>query len=93
MGADQSAADQKHAQAVVVAVAEAAGDAAVELNEAVDGFGAAVGGAGGVEVGQELAAPLLEGPAEAGDLRDRAGRKAVDDLGREPPLAAGSGWW
>ena len=32
---------------------EAAGDAAVEFDQAVDGFGAAVVGAGGVEVGQE----------------------------------------
>ena len=34
------------------AVAEAAGDAAVELDEAVDRLGAAVVGAAGVEVGQ-----------------------------------------
>jgi hypothetical protein len=55
-----------------VSVAEAAGDAAVELYEAVDGFGAAVAGAVGVEVAEELGAPLLQGAAQAGDLGDRA---------------------
>jgi hypothetical protein len=49
----EASGDEEHAGAVVVAVAEAAGDAAVEFDEAVDGFGAAVAGAAGVEVGQE----------------------------------------
>ena len=64
--------DEEHPEPVVVAVAEAAGDAVVELDEAVDGFGAAVVRAGGGEVGQERLAPLLQAPAEAGDLGDRA---------------------
>ena len=68
MGAGQSAADEEHAQPVVVAVAEAAGDAAVELDEPVDCLGAAVAGAVGVEVGQERVLPLSQGSAEAGDL-------------------------
>ena len=38
-------------------VAEAAGDAAVEFDDAVDGFGAAVVGPAGDEVGQKLLAP------------------------------------
>jgi hypothetical protein len=46
----------------------------------VDRFGAAVGDAGGVEVGQHLLAPRLEGAAEPRDLGDRAGRKAVQHL-------------
>jgi hypothetical protein len=36
------AADEEHAEPVVVQVAEAAGDAVVEFDEYVDGFGAAV---------------------------------------------------
>jgi hypothetical protein len=44
----------------VLPVAEAAGNAAVEFDEAVDRFGAAVVRAAGVEVGQERLAPLLE---------------------------------
>jgi hypothetical protein len=63
-----------------VAVAEAAGDAAVEFDEAVDGFGAAVAGAVGVEVGQERALPAAQGLAEPGDLGDRAGRERAYDL-------------
>ena len=45
---------------VVVAVAETSGDAAVELDEAVDGFRAAVGGAVGLEVAQERLLPLAQ---------------------------------
>jgi len=75
----QPAGDEEHAEAVVVAVAEASGDAAVELDEAVDGFGAAVAGAVGVEVAQERRAPLLQGAAEAGDFGDRAGWQARQD--------------
>ena len=37
-----------------------------------DGLGAAVVRAAGVEVAKELGAPLLQGPAEAGELGDRA---------------------
>ena len=70
---------------MVVAVAEAVGDAAVELDEPVDGFGAAVGGVGGVEVGKELAAPLLEGASDAGDLGDRARCEGGHDLLGQAP--------
>jgi hypothetical protein len=41
---------EEHAQSIVVSVLKAAGDAAVEFDESVDRFGAAVAGAGGVEV-------------------------------------------
>jgi hypothetical protein len=64
----------------VVAVAEAAGDAAVEFDQAVDGFGAAVVRAAGVEVGQERCAPLLQRLPEPSDLRDRTGRQRGEDL-------------
>jgi hypothetical protein len=43
-----------------VAVSEASGDAAVEFDEPVDRFGAAVGCAAGVEVGQERLPPLFD---------------------------------
>ena len=46
----------------------------------VDGFGAAVGDAAGVELGQDLLAPAAQGPAESGDLGDRAGGEGGDDL-------------
>jgi len=52
----------------------------VEFDEAVDGFGAAVAGAVGGEVGQECLSPLFQGAAEAGDLGDGAGGERVDDL-------------
>ena len=68
----ESAGGEEHAEAVVVAVAEAAGDATVELDQTVHGFGAAVAGATGVEVAEELGAPLPQRPAQAGDLGDRA---------------------
>jgi len=52
----------------------------VQLDEPVDGLGAAVAGAVGVEVGQECRGPLLQGAAEAGDLGDRTGRQRRDEL-------------
>ena len=61
------------------------GDAAVEFDEPVDGFGAAVVGAAGVEVGQEERfAPLFEGLPESFDLRDR--ERGQDLLGGPPAL-------
>ena len=44
----------------------------MELDQSVHGFGAAVVGAAGVEVAEELAAPLSQGASEAGDFGDRA---------------------
>ena len=55
----ESAGDEEHSEAVVVEVTEAAGDASVESDEAVDGFGAAVARAVGVEVSEEF---LATGP-------------------------------
>jgi len=52
----------------------------VEFDQAVDGFGAAVAGAAGVEVGLERRVPLPERPAESLDLGDRAGRERGEDL-------------
>jgi hypothetical protein len=59
----------------------------VELDDAVDRFGAAVVGPAGGEVGQELLLPGTQGATQAGDLGDRAGVERVDDLDRDrPPL-------
>jgi hypothetical protein len=52
----------------------------VEFDESVDGFGAAVVGPSGGEVGQERLAPLLQCLAEPLDLGDRAGRERGEDL-------------
>ena len=52
----------------------------MEFDQPIHGLGSAVGGAAGVEVGQEGVLPLLQRPAEAGDFGDGAGREAVDDL-------------
>lgn len=76
---------EEHPQPIVVAVAEAAGDAAVELDEAVDRFGSAVARTVGVEVAEELAAPLTQRLAEACDLGDGAGGERGDDLRRDRP--------
>lgn len=58
VGAGESAGDEEHAESAVVAVGEAACDAAVQFEEAVDRFGAAVICASGIQVGQERLAPL-----------------------------------
>ena len=55
----ESAGDKEHSEAVVVKVTEAVGDASMESDETVDGFGAAVARAVGVEVSEEFLAPGL----------------------------------
>ena len=58
----------------------------MELDEAVHGFGAAVVGAAGVEVAEELAAPFAQGAPEACDLGEGAGGVGVGDaLGDAAP--------
>ena len=59
----------------MIEVSESVGEPADLLDDQVDGFGAAVGDPAGVEVGQHLLPPGLEGAAEPGDLGDRAGGK------------------
>jgi hypothetical protein len=81
-GVGQLPGGQDHSESVVVGVAEAAGDAAVELDDAVHGFGAAVVGSAGGEVGQELVLPGPEGAAEPRDLGDRAGRAYICSVER-----------
>jgi hypothetical protein len=54
------------------------------LDDQVDGLGAAVAHAVGVEVGQDLSPPGPQGPPESGDLGDRAGGEGRDDLLGEP---------
>ena len=77
----------------MVKVSEAVGEPADLLDDQVDGFGAAVGDAAGVEVGQHLLAPGLQGAAEPGDLGDRAGREAGDDLLGDPPTLGRRWLW
>jgi hypothetical protein len=67
------------------------GDAAVELDQSVDGLGAGVVGAAGVEVAEELAAPLSQGASEAGDFGDRAAGEGVEDLDRDPSACGVAG--
>ena len=52
----------------------------MQLDDAVDGLGAAVVRAVGVEVGQERLPPAAQGASQAGDLGDRAGVERVQDL-------------
>ena len=81
----EAAGDEEHSESVVVGVAEAAGDAAVEFDQPVDGLGPAVVGAAGVEVGQERRLPLFQCASEPGDLGDGAGGEGVEDLGGDCP--------
>ena len=60
----------------------------MELDEAVDGLGAAVARAGGGEVPEEGFAPLLQGPPEAGKLGDRARGERGEDLLDDGPLGS-----
>ena len=77
----------------MLVVAEAAGDAAAELDEAVDGFGAAVARPVGVEVGQQRCPPAAQSLPEPGDLRDRAGRQPLDQLLSQSQALSKGGWW
>lgn len=58
----EAASGEEHAEAVVVAVAEPSGEAAVEFDDPVDRFGAAVVRAAGGEVREERVPPPAEGP-------------------------------
>lgn len=48
-------------------------------------------GPGSVEVGQDCGLPPTQGPSQPGDLRNRAGREQVEDLGDEPASLHGAG--
>ena len=89
----ESSADEEHAEAVVVAVSESAGDAAVEFDEAVHGFCAAVVRAVGVEVAEELATPRGQGLAEALDLGIGQVTKEVRTFSATARPAAWLAWW
>ena len=78
-------------QPVVAEIAEPMGEAADLLDDQVDGLGAAVGDAVGVEVGQHLCPPGTEGAAEAGNLGDRAAVEGVNHLLRDRPAVFGTG--
>src|SRR5699024_9521252 len=62
-----------------------------ELDEPVDGLGAAVARAVGVEVGQERCPPAAQSLPEPGDLWDRAGRQRSDQLLGEAASLGGCG--
>jgi hypothetical protein len=68
---------QHDSQPIMVKVFESVGEATDFFDDQVDGFGAAVADAAGVEVGQDLAFPGAESAAEPGDLGDRTGVEAV----------------
>jgi hypothetical protein len=72
-------------------ISEAVGEPADLFDDQVDGFGTAVGDAAGIEVGEHLLPPSLEGAAEPSHFGDRARREAGDDLLREPPGFGGAG--
>ena len=61
-------------QSIMIKISEAVGESTDLLDDQVDGFGAAVGDAVGVEVGEHLLLPRSEGPAEPSDFGDRARR-------------------
>lgn len=61
----------------------------MELDDAVDGLGAAVVGAVGAEVGQVRFAPAAQGSSEAGDLGDGAGVERGEDLLCSDPALLG----
>ena len=79
------------ADGVVGEVSESQGDAAQVLEASVDRFGGAVGGAGMIEVGQDIGAPLGQGPGRLGDLLQPVGdglpQGADEPLHQELPRA------
>ena len=63
------------------------------LDEQVVRFDRSVGRAAGVEVGEQLFAPGVQGAAESGDLADRAVQGGLDGLlraGARPVSAVGA---
>lgn len=68
---------QHDSQPIMIKVFESVGEATDFFDDEVDGFGAAVADAVGVEVGQDLAFPGAESAAEPGDLWDRTAVEAV----------------
>jgi hypothetical protein len=59
------------------------GEPANLFDDQVDGLGAAVADAVGVEVGQDLCFPCAESAAQPGDFGDRAAVEAVEHLDRD----------
>ena len=75
----------------MIKVFESVGEPANLFDDQVDGLGAAVDDAVGVEVGQDLCFPCAESTAQPGDFGDRAAVEAVEHLDRD--LAALSPGW
>ena len=67
----------------MIKVFESVGEPANLFDDQVDGLGAAVADAVGVEVGQDLCFPCAEGTAQPGDFGDRAAVEAVEHLDRD----------
>jgi hypothetical protein len=67
----------------MIKVFESVGEPANLLDDPVDGLGAAIADAVGVEVGQDLCFPGAEGAAQGGDFGDRAAVEAVEHLDRD----------
>src|SRR5689334_15153378 len=67
----------------MIKVFESVGEPADFFDDEVDGFGAAVADAVGVEVGQDLGFPGAQGTAQPGDLGNGTGVEAVQELDRD----------
>src|SRR5215218_9794857 len=75
----------------MVEVSESVSQPTDFLDDQVDRLGAAVGDAVGVEVGQHLLLPGLEGAAQTGNLGDRAAGEAVEYFGGDLAAVGGGG--
>lgn len=71
---------------MVLRVPETSGGAANEFDQPVVGFSAAVVRTAGGEVAQDRVSPLVHGPAQAWDFRDRASPEAGEDLLRDSAI-------
>jgi hypothetical protein len=67
----------------MIKVFESVGEPANLFDDQVDGLGAAVADAVGIEVGQDLCFPCAESAAQPGDFGDRAAVEAVEHLDRD----------
>jgi hypothetical protein len=77
-------------ESVMIKVSEAVGQPADLLDDQIDGFGAAIGDSAGIEVGEHLLAPGLEGTTESGDLGNWIGGEAGDHLLSNPATLGGA---
>src|ERR1700712_931886 len=71
---------EQQSQPVVAEVSVAAGDPLGGVDLQVEVLGGSIGGRRVVEVGEQLAAPGVQGASEAGELGDRAAAQPGDQL-------------